>query len=188
MVAELSGWDALWIALAGGAVATVLAYIGRFLAVPGEIESNDRAVLERDQDLESWLADENVRLKRRLTRIRNELAARGMFQSGEYAHLLNLAKERAIHAYRDQERQARRDVARIHQRENWMHGVWRQITLTPQAVLTVPVYANELLDAWATPPTKHLATGDQPVPLDDPRQRTLGQALDEVRQSVADFE
>jgi hypothetical protein len=188
VVAELSGWDALWIALAGGAIATILGFVARFLAVPSEIAMNDRTARERDQDLEQWLADEHVRLKRQLERIRNKLAAKGLFYSGSYGVALNLAKEAAIHAYRDQERQARRDVALIRDREHWPHGIWRWLTSQSPAQLKVPDRAGEVLDAWATPPSKHLSSGDVPPRLDDPRNRSLEDVLAEVRSGVADFE
>lgn len=188
MIAELSGWDALWIALAGGAIATVLGYIARSLAIPGEVAANDAAVRQRDRDLESWLTDEHVRLKRKLHKLRGELSARGAFYSGEYGHRLNLAKEAAIHAYRDQERQARRDVALIHDRERWSHRLWRGVTFQPRSQLEIPAQAQELLDAWATPPRKHLSPGDEPQHLDDPRKRALDSLLDEIRAGVADFE
>src|SRR5712691_3922944 len=172
MVAELSGWDALWIALAGGAIATVIAYVARFFAVPSEIAANNRAVQQRDEDLDQWLADEHVRLKRVLEEIREELNAKGLFYSGEYGRRLNLAKEAAIHAYRDQERQARRDVALTREREHWPHGLWRKLSRQPPAQLTVPGRVDEVLDGWATPPTKHLSPGDEPPRLDDPRNRS----------------
>jgi hypothetical protein len=189
MVGELSGWDALWIALAaGGAIATVLVYVARLFAVPSEIAANDRAGRERDEDIDQWLADEHVRLKRELHRLREELNAENLFYSGEYGRRLNLAKEAEIHAYRDQEPQARRDVALIRDREHWPHGVWRQLTLQPAAQLTVPGRADEVLDAWATPPTKHLSPGDHPPRLDDPRSRALEDVLAEVRGGVSDLE
>ncbi len=188
MADALSGWDALWIALAGGAIATIIAYVARFFAVPSEIAANDRAVGERDEDLDQWIADEHVQLKRRLETIRKELAATNTFYSGQYGHRLNLAKEEAIHAYRDQERQARRDVALIRDREHWPHGLWRKLTRRPLVQLKVPERADEVLDAWATPPSKHLSSGDVPPRLDDPRNRSLEDVLAEVRSGVADFE
>jgi hypothetical protein len=125
----------------------VLGFVARSLGVPGEIAANDRAVRERDEDLQAWLTDEHVRLKRELEQIRRKLAADGLFhsgeyglfRSGEYGYRLNLAKEAAIHEYRDQKRRARRDVALIHGRETWVHGVWRQITLQPRAELQIRV-------------------------------------------------
>jgi hypothetical protein len=188
MTDALSGWHTLWIALAGGAIATVIAYVARFFSVPSEIAADDRAVRERDEDLDQWIADEHVRLKRLLQEIREELNDKGLFYSGEYGRRLNLAKEAAIHAYRDQERQARRDVALIRDREHWPHGLWRRLTRNPPAQLTVPGRAGEALDGWATPPTKHLSPGDEPPRLDDPRNRSLNEVLAEVRVGVDDFE
>jgi hypothetical protein len=188
LIAELSGRDTLFIALAGGAIATLIGFVARSLAIPAEIAANDRAVTERDEHLEQWLADEHLRLKHHLETIRNELSGRGLFHSGAYGAGLNRAKEEAIHAYRDQERQARRDVALIRDREHWPHGIWRKVTSRPARQLSVPNRADELLNAWATPPTRHLSPGDTPAVLDDPRTRSLDDALTEIRSGVGDFE
>jgi hypothetical protein len=67
-VTSVSNWETLWIALAGGAVGSILtaliAYGAKFWAARSEIAAHDRAARERDQDLESWMADRSRVLRR----------------------------------------------------------------------------------------------------------------------------
>jgi hypothetical protein len=183
--------DNTLLALAAGAIGSVvtLAATGgvRFLTARNEIEANDRLIDELNEDLERWVADDDVRLRRELRDIRAQLAARGMFQSGEYSYLLGVAKERALQAYRDQETRAQREAALIRDRENWMHAFWRQRQKMPRRLLTAPTKVKPVLDAWRLPPSKHLQEGDTPAPVIDPTSRSLDEVIAAVRESTDDY-
>jgi hypothetical protein len=163
----------LVIALAGGAVGSLVTWgfglAARWRAIPSEIEEHDRLARHRDEDLAQWVADDHLRLSRELSGIVVEKAAVGLLYSGSLASALNFAKERALHAYRDQERQALRFVDELAAQETWFHR--KQSRRSPLG-LTAPRRVQPVLDRWRDP-----AWGQPPgvvvLPFDDPTQRTL---------------
>ena len=84
----------LWVAVVGGAIGTSLTglFVGgaRILAAWREVAAHERAVRERDEDLEQWVVDETVRLTRGLRQKVDELNARNLFYSGEMHHQAHL--------------------------------------------------------------------------------------------------
>ena len=168
-------------ALAGGAVGSAITLVAglfvRASAVPREVVADDRMAAERDADLEQWVSDETLALRRRLHAVRGELNADGLLSSSEYPHRIGLAKERSLHAYRDQQRQEERDVARIFDREGWLHGGWRKLRRRPRYELRAPVRVEHALDVWRLPATRYLKPGGEAHPIEDPTARTLEQTL-----------
>src|SRR5262249_6486199 len=121
--------------------------------------------------------------------VRARLAADGILASGEYAYRIGMTKERALHQYRDQVRQARRDIERIYGREGWLHALVRRRVTTQQGKLDAPERARPLIDAWREPPR---SGGDRrlnaPQPWTDPTERTLEKSLSEIGAAgVEDF-
>lgn len=181
-------WTTLIVGGAAGAVATALiAAVVWLRGIPGALDANTRAIADLDEDLGTWVADAHVKLKRELRRIRNELNARGAFHSGEHGYQVGLAKERALHAYRDQERRAKREAAEIRASEGWLHRQWRWVTTRPELELRTPDKAAAVLDAWRLPATRHLSETDTPAQVDDPTARTLDGTLAEVAASTAEM-
>jgi hypothetical protein len=76
------------VALAGGAIGSimtwVIAYAGRVAAVRREVDANDRALRVIDDHLETWVADDTVRLRRELHDITEEVNKHGLLWSGEH--------------------------------------------------------------------------------------------------------
>ena len=179
------------LALAAGAVGSVVtlgATAGvRFFAARSEIETNDRRVAELDRDLERWVTDDHVRLKRELRDLRNDLSGRNLFYSGEYGYRLGLAKERALQVYRDHEDRATREWAAIRASEGLMHLIWRWIARRKRTTLSVPIRVKPVLDTWLLPPSKHLQPGDTPPQVPDPFTRNLDDVLAEIAENTADF-
>ena len=175
-------WATVVVALAAGAIGSVLtglvAFGGRLTRIGREIEANDRALRIEDRHLETWVSDATIALVRELRTIRSELSARGAFNSGEYGYQLGLAKERALHAYRDQERTSQSRADEIRAREGSVHNLlraWRFKTLDLE--LRAPERVRPILDRWAAPPTQHLSSTDEPQPIADPRTRTVDSTL-----------
>jgi hypothetical protein len=170
------------IALAGGAVGSVLtaalAFGGRMLAARREIDATDRFVADRDEDLASWVADRSLALERELVAKTEELNKENLFYSGAHGTALALIKERALHEYRDQERQADRDVALARERETWLHAFWRRRRGRRFPKLTAPQRAQQVLDAWRSSVVRH---GDSPIEVVDPTRRTLRDATQDVQ-------
>jgi hypothetical protein len=136
------------IAVAAGAVGSVLtaalAIGARLLAVRDRYDQPLRR--HRDEDLACWVADRSLALERELAAKTDELNKENLFYSG--AHALALIKERALHEYRDQERQAERDVAPARERDTWLHAFWRRRRGRPFPKLTVGQRAQPVLGAW----------------------------------------
>lgn len=176
------------VALAGGAVGSLLtaalAVGGRLLAARREIDATDRFVSERDEDLASWVADRSLALERELAEKTEELNKENLFYSSTHGVALARLKERALHQYRDQERQAQRDIALAKERESWMHAFWRRQRGQPFPTLTAPTRAQPVLDAWRSSVTRH---GDSPIEVVDPTRRVLGEAVQDVGVSPNKF-
>lgn len=104
---RLSGWEALWIAVAGGAVRSVVAWLvaygARFWAARSEIATHDRAARERDEDLESWVADRSRNLRhelREITEWHNAADEQGRSRNVHYSGAHGTALARAKGASR----------------------------------------------------------------------------------------
>ncbi len=90
-----------------GSVATALvAWGARFFRARGEVEAHDRFVSERDGDLASWVSDRSLALWRELNAKSTEMAKENLFYSSTHGLEISILKERPLHEYRDQERQA----------------------------------------------------------------------------------
>jgi hypothetical protein len=140
---------------------------------------------DRDDDLGQWVSDDYLRLRREIASIKNELAARGMLDSGEYPYLIGRAKEQALQSYRDQERMALREAAYIYDSEGWLHSMWRFLSRKNRATLQAPVEVQPVLDTWRLPVGGHLV--ETPSVILDPTRRTLANTLEEVAASTKDM-
>lgn len=176
------------VALAGGAVGSLLTFAltlgGRVLAARREIDATDRFVRDRDEDLASWVSDRSLALERELAETTEDMNKENLFYSGAHAVALARLKERALHEYRDQERQAQRDVALAGERETWPHAFWRRVRRQPFPTLTTPERAHSVLDAWRSSITRH---GDPPIEVIDPARRDLPQAAQEAVAALKKF-
>jgi hypothetical protein len=178
--------------LAAGAIGSLItlavAFLVRLAALPAEIRSHDRRAHECDEDLASWIGDRDLRLRRELRTKRQELAPKNLLDSGEYMHQLSILKERALHEWRDQERQARRDVAAIYDREGLLHRAWRR-GRTP-VTLQTPAAAEPVLDAWRTAPITpgNRERGHAGMAIDDPTTRMLELVVADVSARLADYQ
>jgi hypothetical protein len=176
-----NGLATLAVALIGGAIGSVLTALfglgARMLGARREVAAHDRFVSERDEDLASWVSDRSLALTREIETQVKALAARGAFTSGETNYSIALLKERALHEYRDQERQAERDVALIRDTETWMHTRWRSRDGLPFPELGTPEAAEPVLGAWRSSVTRY----DGPTEVVDPARRTLEATVQELQ-------
>jgi hypothetical protein len=172
------------VAVVGGAVGSVvtaaIAWGAQFLHARGEVDSHDRFVADRDEDLSSWVSDRSLALRRELAGKTEELNKQNLFYSGTHGVALALLKERALHEYRDQERQARRDVAVVEQTETWAHRWWRRRGGRHFPLLTAPRRAERILDVWRSSVRSH---GTPPIDVVDPTRRTLDDTQRELEAS-----
>jgi hypothetical protein len=162
------------VAIVGGAIGSVvtaaIAWGAQFSRARGEIASHDGFVEDRDEDLASWVSDRSLALRRELAAKTEDLNKQNLFGSSTHGEALALLKERALHEYRDQERQACRDVAVVEQTETWAHRWWRRRRGSGFPELTAPSRADRVLEVWRSSVTSH---GASPVEVVDPTRRTL---------------
>jgi hypothetical protein len=181
VLADETGSTDVWVIIAAGAVGSLitalLAFGARLMRLGAEIEANDRALRILDRHLETWVSDATIDLVRQTQRIREDLNKRGLLHSGTFGYQIALAKELALHTYRDQERTAQSQADEIRAREGRLHGLvraWRYRALDVD--LRAPERVLPILDRWAAPVTQHNAP---PRPLDsDPRARTVQATLE----------
>lgn len=137
--------------------------------VPVDVRQHDRIVGDLDDDLEAWVLDDDLRLKRELETIGNEFNEKGTFYSSFRLTAQARAKERALQAYRDQERRVQRQRVELRLSEGLLHGAWRFVTSQPMPRLGVPAKAKPVLDNWRAP-VGHDGASASPV---DPTNRRL---------------
>jgi len=171
MVATVSAVATLGIALAGGSVGSLTTI---FLGVPVQVRENDRLVAEYDEDLESWVADEHVRLERALQAVTEAMNATGQLYSGAHLRGRAIKKEEALHRYRDQERKAVRRRHALRNHERGPHRTWRFLSgRGPVPELTSPDRAQPVIDNWRAPVTQ----GSDKATVSDPTRRSLAQTI-----------
>jgi len=170
------------VAIAGGAIGTVVLIVvtggSRFLRARWEIAEHDRLVAEHDEDLASWVSDRTLNLRREIAQTTEDLNKENLFYSSTHAKALSLAKERALHAYRDELRRVRRALHAMRDAERGSHTYWRRRLGRPFPDLRAPSRAEPVLDAWRASVTRH---GGSAASVLDPTRIDLNETLAELR-------
>jgi hypothetical protein len=161
----------------GAVFASALTLLVWLSGVPGDIEEHDRLVAERDEDLASWVADEKVRLDLERKEILARLSAKGLLHSGTRISQLAEANERTLHAYRDQERAAKRFAARLRGKERFAHRISRRWRGMPFPEFTAVTRAAPVLAHWRQPESYEGAPARE---VDDPTARTLESIVEDL--------
>lgn len=172
-------------ALAGGAIGAVLAglaWIGlRVAAIPDDLDRHDFEARVLNEDLELWANDTYRALKQELTRITNEMAAKGQLYSGAHGLARAEAKTQALHRWRDRRHEAERDVATLQSRETWLHGLWRKWSGHKPLELTAVHRVEPVIEELRRPVTAH--GGKPSVKVHDPTRFKLEDLLDAIERS-----
>jgi len=158
----------------GGSVAFTLAALAQALAVPNEVRLHNADAADRDDSLSTWVADRHYALQREMDAIRAQARASPKLMDLTALDAgLAAAKGRVLHEYRDEERRARLDLARIRAGEGWMDRVWRRVRRKPFPTLTTPEKAVPVLEQWRAPSRET----EHPADVEDATTRTLDEAL-----------
>jgi hypothetical protein len=118
----------------------------------------------------------------RFFRARREVAEnndKNLLYSSTHGYRLALAKEAALHDYRDKLRRVERALTARRETEGRFHRFWRWRLGRPFPSLTVPQSAEPVLDAWREPITRHKGPAQEVV---DPTRHDLDDVLADVRE------
>lgn len=134
---------------------TVGAAIGvlvrEFWTVPATVRKHDERVRNRDEDLRSWVQDDDNELGAELQHARALLATPGV-ESLVRGRRLRVTgrtlKDQRLHRYRDQLRDAERIRREVIATENVVHRAWRRTRRRPVPVLTSPDQVAPVLARW----------------------------------------
>jgi hypothetical protein len=173
--------DSLLVAVAGGAVGSVLTLAGRYSAVPSEVRHHDRQIAEIDRDLDRFAADEyarlrNVELPELLdSRMKMNLTADGGNGMGSKARakLWSLKLSWSMQLYRDHENGQLAKYQDIIASEGRVHWLYRRLGQHPIATLETPALAAAFLDCWK----KIKIASNESAHMPDPRTRSIELAM-----------
>lgn len=123
----------------------------RVVNVPRDIRRDDERIRNRDEDLQSWIEDDDKRLKQEQLRI---LASESVKSAGPdlSAVLYQQARDQLVHRYRDQLRDAERIRREVELSEQLLHGIARRVLGRPLPGFTAPNEMAKVLDHWHEQP------------------------------------
>jgi hypothetical protein len=168
------------IAIVGGVVGSIFTAAVAFVVAAWnareQVTTHDLVVAERDEDLQSWVADRSVALAREIAATTEELnqADKNLFYSSHHGLRIGRLKEHALHQWRDESRRALRDVAGIAGSEWAAHRFWRRRWGRPFPPLQAPELADPILEMWRSSVTR----GGGNYEIDDPSSRDIASVLD----------
>lgn len=119
--------------------------------VPLDIRRHDAHVRNRDEDLRSWIEDDDRQLKAEHLRI---LASESVKSAGPdlSIFLYQQAKDQVVQRYRDQLRDAERTRLEIVLSEQVLHRIVRRVLTRPVPSLSAPSNMEEVLAHWRERP------------------------------------
>jgi len=95
------------------------------------VKRHDRLVSQEHEDLITWARDDLREEAEALQRLRNELAARGMLQSGELGSGLQRTRDTFARRWRDRKRASDRRLAELREAEGATVRMWRKLRRRP---------------------------------------------------------
>jgi hypothetical protein len=137
--------------LIAAAVPTVLFLLGWLYRLPVVIRRNDERIRNRDEDLRTWIGDDDSELRNGYLRI---LLAEPVKSAGPDTSLVQYQqlKNEVVHRYRDQLRDAERTVRDVALSEQIPHRLMRRLLRRPMPGLTAPIEKAATLNHWYQSP------------------------------------
>jgi hypothetical protein len=122
----------------------------RLVNAPRDIRRNNGRIVNRDEDLATWIEDEAKALRRETIKVNiqkrpQRYAYLGEFETKQLRHQL-------LRRYRDQLRDAERVMRDVRASEQLPHRVLRRLRGQPIPELASPVDHAETIERWVTPP------------------------------------
>jgi hypothetical protein len=125
--------------------------VERLYNVPRDIRRNDELISNRDEDLRTWIEDDDAELRKQHLVIMAREARKSAgpdYSLVEYQQL----KDQVAHRYRDQLRDAERTVRDLALSEQLPHRFARRFLRKPLPELTAPQLKAATLDHWHESP------------------------------------
>lgn len=119
--------------------------------VPRDVRRNDERIRNRDEDLRTWIEDDDKRLKDEHLQI---LASESVKSSGPDVSIFHYqrAKDQLVHRYRDQLRDAQRTRREVELSEQLLHRLVRRAFRRPLPSLSAPSVMADVLAHWHESP------------------------------------
>ncbi|HET8815713.1 MAG TPA: hypothetical protein VFM51_12275 [Solirubrobacterales bacterium] len=123
--------------------------VGRSYTVPSDVRRNDERIINRDEDLGTWIADNRRLVRRDFLRI---WAAEARRKDGpDYSvSQCQKVKNEVLRRYRDELRDSERVVRDVWLAEQLPHRLWRRIIRRPVPELMAPIERAHTIAEWET--------------------------------------
>jgi hypothetical protein len=137
--------------LIAAATPTMLLLVGWLYHLPVVIRRNDERIRNRDEDLRTWIQDDDAELRKGHLRI---LLAEPVKSAGPNTSLVQYQqlKNEVVNRYRDQLRDAERTVRDVALSEQMPHRLMRRLLRKPLPGLMAPTVKASTLDHWYQSP------------------------------------
>jgi hypothetical protein len=126
----------------------VTGLVVRVLDVPKEVRLHNDQVLNRDQDLATWITDTDKKLDIALQGTQNRMAADGQLYSGALPRQLDHERGQVREACRNEHRAAMRLRRELLLSERLPHRVVRRLTVNPLPEITAHERHADVLRKW----------------------------------------
>ena len=122
----------------------------RGVNVPRDIRRGDERIRNRDEDLRTWIEDDDKELRQELIRI-SVTEARNTVGPDYSVTQYQQAKDQVLHRYRDQLRDAHRLARNVELSEQLPHRLVRRLFKRPVPSLAAPAEKAAILEQWKEP-------------------------------------
>ncbi len=120
----------------------------RLLTVPVAVRRNDLLIRNRNDDLRTWVLDDDKALEADIQAKLQDINAAGLLHSGAPIQSRDKATRWAEHRYRDQQTTAERVLRDTAASETVSHGLYRKLARKPMPALTAPQDVSPILARW----------------------------------------
>jgi hypothetical protein len=135
----------------------VLLTLARLIPVPKTVRLHDARVRDRNEDLLTWMQDDDQLMEREIAVKLEDAAEKGVHLGGAPIQMRDKVTAIFEHRYRDQLRTAERIAHEVELDESWAHRAYRRLWRKPYVAVTAPHEGAAILDRWQArqpPPEK----------------------------------
>jgi hypothetical protein len=122
--------------------------LSRLIKVPGSVHRNDELVRNRNEDLRTWVQDDDRAMEADIGAKILLAHEAGVGYGGAPAQIRAKVTSIFEHRYRDQLRTAERIAREVRLGEGLPHRMFRRMRGKPYVLLTAPNEVAEILERW----------------------------------------